>query len=54
MTKIPDSHQGFQLSKRDQDDETVGIANVRHIICKFCKKILIPEGCAMKIFKDVR
>lgn len=53
MLKIPESHAGFSLSKKEQDDMTVGLANDRHVICKFCKYILIPEGLAVKIVKNV-
>lgn len=53
MIKIPESHIGFQLSKKEQDDQTVGLTNPRHIVCNFCKRILVPEGCAMKVFKNV-
>ena len=50
MFKIPETHLNFQLSKKDQDDMTVGLPNPRHIECKFCKKTLIPEGLALKVF----
>lgn len=53
MLKIPESHAGFSLSKKEQDDMTVGLANDRHVICKFCKNILIPEGLACKVIKNV-
>ena len=53
MLRIPESHLNFQLSKKEQDDHTVGLPNPRHIVCKFCKNILIPEGCATKVFKNV-
>lgn len=54
MFKIPDTHLGFQLSKKEQDDMTVGLPNPRHIVCQFCKNILVPQGCAVKTFKNVR
>ena len=53
MLRIPDSHVGFTLSKKQLDDETVNYPNPRHVCCKFCKNILIPEGLALKVFKDV-
>ena len=53
MFKIPETHQGFSLSKKEQDDVTVGLPNQRHVVCTFCKRILIPEGCAFKVFKNV-
>ena len=53
MLRIPDSHVGFTLSKKQLDDETVNYPNPRHVCCKFCKSILIPEGLALKVFKDV-
>ena len=53
MFKIPETHADFHLSKKELDDQTVGLQNERHIICKFCKKVLIPEGLAVKVFKNV-
>lgn len=53
MLRIPETHIGFSLSKKEQDDDTVNCANPRHVICKFCKNILIPEGLAVKIFRNV-
>lgn len=32
---------------------TVGLPNPRHVMCKFCKNILIPEGLAVKQVKNV-
>lgn len=53
MFKIPETHIDFQLSKKELDDVTVGYNNERNIICKFCKKVLIPEGLSVKVFKHV-
>ena len=53
MLKIPETHAGFQLSKKEQDDMTVGLPNERHVVCKFCKYILSPEGLSVKIVKNV-
>jgi hypothetical protein len=53
MLKIPDSHINFSLSKKQLDDNTVNYPNPAHVCCKFCKSILIPEGLALKVFKDV-
>jgi len=54
MLRIPETHINFSLSKKELDDETVNYPNPRHICCKFCKAILIPEGLALKVFKNVR
>ena len=51
--RIPESHVGFTLSKKEKDDPSVGLPNERHVICKFCRNILIPEGQATKVFKNV-
>ena len=32
----------------------MGLPNPRHVVCKFCKKILIPEGSALKVYQNVR
>lgn len=53
MLRIPESHINFSLSKKELDDESVNYPNPRHICCKFCKNILIPEGLALKVFKNV-
>ena len=53
MLRIPSSHVDFSLSKKELDDETVNYPNPRHICCTFCKSILIPEGLALKVFKNV-
>jgi hypothetical protein len=53
MLRIPDTHLNFSLSKKHLDDETVNYPNSRHICCKFCNAILIPEGLAVKVFRNV-
>ena len=53
MLRIPDTHLNFSLSKKHLDDETVNYPNPRHICCKFCNAILIPEGLAVKVFRNV-
>ena len=37
MMGIPETHDNFSLSKKDQDDQTIGFPNPKAIICKFCK-----------------
>ena len=54
MFKIPESHENFCLSKKEHDDETVGLINPKNIVCSFCKKVLIPKGKAIKEVKYVR
>lgn len=36
MFRIPDSHDNFSLSKKEQDDQTIGLVNPKPIVCKFC------------------
>ena len=50
---MSEEHANFSLSKSDLDDPTIGKVNKRHILCEFCKMILIPKGNAMKIAKSV-
>ncbi len=53
MYKIPETHENFTLSKKEHDDQTIGQTNERHLVCTFCKKILIAQGDAVKVAKYV-
>ena len=50
---ISEAHENFSLSKKMEDDPTVGQVNPRHIICQFSGEILIPAGDAVKVSKEV-
>eukprot|EP00347_Sterkiella_histriomuscorum_P005330 403357024 len=53
MYKIPETHENFSLSKKEHDDQTIGLRNERHLVCTFCKKILVQQGNAIKVAKYV-
>ena len=44
MLRIPETHENFSLSKKEQDDQTIGLVNPRHLVCPFCKIIILPKG----------
>lgn len=48
-----EAHNDFTLDKKEVDDATCGLPNRRHILCKFCESLLIPEGAATKIQHEV-
>ena len=33
MFKIPETHEGFTLSKKEHDDESIGITNYKNVVC---------------------
>jgi hypothetical protein len=45
--------EGFNLAKDTESDEHFGLPNPANILCKTCKAIIIPEGVAIKVPKDV-
>ena len=50
---ISEAHENFSLDKKMEDDPTIGHPNPRHIICQFCESILIPDGQAVKVSKEI-
>lgn len=53
MFKIPETHENFSLSKKEHDDQTIGFPNERNLVCPFCKKVVVPQGLAIKEAKYV-
>jgi hypothetical protein len=51
MFRIPDTHDNFTLSKKEHDDQTIGFANPKPIICKFCRMQILGKNQASKIAK---
>ena len=51
--QIGEAHQNFYLEKKIEADMTIGLPNNRHIVCKFCEVIIVPEGQATKEMIDV-
>ena len=50
---ISEQHENFSLDKKMEDDPSIGYPNPRHIICQFCEVILIPDGNAVKVAKEI-
>ena len=50
---MSDKHINFDLSKTDNQAEDLGLLNTRNIRCRFCNQVLIWQGNAMKVSKQV-
>ena len=54
MVQIPPTHEGFSLSKKDQDDVTIGQPNSVNIVCPNSNLLIAPKGALVKVQKNVR
>ena len=50
---VPDTHEGFSLSKKEQDDVTIGLPNQTNLLCPTCYLLIAPKGTTIKIQKNV-
>ena len=51
--EIPQTHDGFSLSKKEMDDVTIGKPNHLNLICPNCFLLIAPKGTCTKIHKNV-
>ena len=53
MFEMSEDHENFELDKKIDDDQTVGLPNNKDILCANCNVLLIEEGVATKVLKPV-
>ena len=53
MYEMSEDHENFELDKKIDDDQTVGLPNNRDILCANCDVVLVEEGVATKVAKQV-
>jgi len=53
MVEVPESHENFSLSKREQDDITIGHPNRVNLLCPNSYLLIAPKGTAIKVQKNV-
>jgi hypothetical protein len=53
MVQIPPTHEGFSLSKKEQDDSSIGLQNQTNLLCPTCYLLIAPKGSVVKVAKNV-
>ena len=51
--EIPETHDGFSLSKKEMDDVTIGKPNQKNLLCPTSLLLIAPKGTCIKIQKHV-